>query len=171
MFGIINPGASVNPAMNMAGNLKSLTDSSPRVQAMQVVTNMAQSNSTAGKTWGSFMSLEGIKPEDRSYVAENLQYTRAFIASNPDLWKDGKLEMSTAKGEPKYPVDAAGAITVSNLAAQGGAAAAGSAPASSPSGSSPAAAATVSQASAARGLGASGALVALVAVAASLLAL
>jgi plastocyanin len=178
MFGVINPLSSDDPALQAgsaqtmnATMMGSASTMSAMAYAQSVMANGTSpaANSLAAK-WGASYSLADIPPAMHGAFVENVAFTRALIAMNPDLVQNGKLAMSTTGAPVMYPVDVAGAA---NAAANLAAAPAANAAAAAPSSSSAAAAATSSAAgkkNGARGLAAPAATV-VFALAVSLLAL
>jgi plastocyanin len=178
MFGIINPPSSADPSLMMAGSMQDIASSDPGVMAARAYTEGLNSTTDAAKSWGSYISLDGVKPENRAAYAANTYYMRALLSLNPGLvGTDGKINMDTSKGL-NWPQDVAAASNVAAAAAaapaDSSASSSGSAtgtPAASSAGSASASASSATKSNGARGLGVSGAVVAFVAVAASVLAL
>ncbi|KAK7693599.1 hypothetical protein QCA50_003168 [Cerrena zonata] len=166
MFGIINPpnaaGASTSVGMMMSSIMQNNTD----LSAMSSYTNSVAASVPGANTWGTNMDMAQMPSWSYKYMAENVLYARTFMAMNPDvITQDGNINMDTT-APLMFPTDLS---TVNNAAAGSPSSPAVSASASSASATASTTAAA--KTNGARSTAVSGGLLAIVALAASFLAL
>jgi len=176
MFGVLNMGTTSNSAKSAAGMMGSLLAASPELQAMDAMVQMQTANGTknvAAARWGGNTDMSQIPAWAQPFMAENIQYTRAVMAMNPDvITEDGKVDLSRAATPIMWPEDLASAMKTPSSpsdAANNAASAAPSASAAAASASSAAPSASTSSNGA--GALAPSALMALAAVAVTVFAL
>ncbi|KZT68962.1 hypothetical protein DAEQUDRAFT_745385 [Daedalea quercina L-15889] len=179
MFGVINPPSVDNNAnTSVASMMPAMMANSSTLSAMYAASNI--SSNPVAASWGDNMDMGAMPEWSQSLMAENVVYTRAFLAANPSvLSADGTVNLGAANGQFAVPQDISDALSSSSGSSSasasasgspsGTAAAAGIASASS-SGSSASATATGST-SGARANVASGALLGVAAIAVTFLAL
>jgi len=149
MFGIINPPNALNSPMSVSGMMSSLSANSSVTSACSGYTSQMTSNNAAAAKWGGSIDMSQLPEWSHQYVAQNVLYTRAFLASNTDVTKaDGTIDLSVGKTNPlMFPNDMAatmnndaGAPTSNSTGSSpAGASVSNSAPASSSASSTPAA--------------------------------
>jgi hypothetical protein len=165
MFGIINPPSAPAGAATSVGMMMSTwTSQNPDLAKMQTAVD-AMTINTPAYNWASNMDSASIPTEAQQSLVENIMYTRMFYAMNTGA------EQSAARpdGQPlSIPPDVSTLLTgtAANPAGASGAPA-GSVPAGTPTGTT-AAASTTPKANGAKGVMASSALIATVAVFSSL---
>jgi plastocyanin len=111
MFGIINPPNAYQQPSSASMMMPSLAGQYPSTQAgMSYATNVTASQPAAA-TWGDNIDLSGVPQWAQSYTAENILFTRAFAAMNPDTIKpDGSIDLSALGSNPAMlPSDVAAA--------------------------------------------------------------
>jgi plastocyanin len=168
MFGIINPPNANGASSSVSQMMPSMMSNDSSMSAMGSYMSSMTSNNTAAANWGSSMDMSAIPSWAQSYFAENVMYTRTFLAANPEtLNSDGSVSLSNLGSNPAMiPTDMSQALN--NAASSSSAAPAATSSAAAKSSATPAGAAKTSGA---RALGSSGALVGVVAVLATFLAL
>ena len=72
----------------------------------------ATSNNTGAAMWGSGLDMSSMANWTQSYMAENVAYTRSFLAMNPgSLSASGSVDMSSyGSGNLQWPNDVAAAV-------------------------------------------------------------
>ncbi|KAL5533303.1 hypothetical protein ACEPAF_5079 [Sanghuangporus sanghuang] len=170
MFGIINPPNADVAFSNssVAAMMPSIASNDSQVSAWASYTQNATEGSKAA-TWGNSIDMGSMPEWSYSVMAENVMYTRNFLAANPDVMKeDGSVDLGASSAPLVIPQDL-NAV----LAASGSSSAAGPSATSSATGSasSASASASPSAASGARGLTASFGLASVIAFGAALFAL
>jgi plastocyanin len=117
MFGIINPPNALNSPMSVSGMMPSLSANSSVTSACSGYTSNMTTNNVAASKWGGSIDMNQLPEWSHQYVAQNVLYTRAFLASNTDVMKgDGSIDLSVAKTNPlMFPNDMAN--TMNNAAA------------------------------------------------------
>ncbi|KAF7793024.1 hypothetical protein EIP86_004129 [Pleurotus ostreatoroseus] len=183
MFGVINPPAGfVGSPETVDAMMPSMVSNSSTLSAMMSYANSLNGSASA-MSWGGAVNMSAFPAWSQSYVMENVLYARALFAKNPDIMgADGKVDMSAGGNPIQFPQDLAAVISsnaaVSNDASSSSSSAsAASSTAASMSGSmsmSASSSGSAASATATNGAGhvaASGALLSVAAIVASLLAL
>ncbi|KAH9934771.1 uncharacterized protein B0H18DRAFT_869382 [Fomitopsis serialis] len=178
MFGVINPpNVENNAATSVASMMPAMMANSSTLSAMYAASNISSNPMAA--TWGDSMDMSTMPDWSQSLMAENVLYTRSFIAANPSIMAaDGTLNMGAANGQFMVPQDvsqlnsagSSSSAASSSSSPSGSAAAAGGAAASA-SGASSASPSATGSTSGARANVASGALLGVAAIAATFLSL
>ncbi|KAL5490478.1 hypothetical protein ACEPAI_5311 [Sanghuangporus weigelae] len=169
MFGIVNPPNADVAFSNssVAAMMPSIASNDSQVSAwMSYTQNMTEGSKAA--TWGNSIDMGSMPEWSYSVMAENVMYTRNFLAANPDVMKeDGSVDLGASSAPLMVPQDL-NAV----LAASGSASAAGPSATSAATGSagSASASASPSAANGARGLSASFGLASAIALGAALFA-
>lgn len=149
--------------------MANMATNSSDIAAMSAYTSKMTSSNAAAATWGSNMDMASMPGWSQSLMAENVLFTRNFLAANPDvITAEGKVDLGAANGNPlMIPQDITAALNAAAPASSSTAAgASGSAAASSA-----AAPSSSASKSGARGLSASGAFVGAAALLAAFVAL
>lgn len=83
---------------------------------------MTQNNSVAAR-WGGNIDVASLPPWSHPMVAENVMYTRSFLASNPETMKDdGSIDLGSSANTPlMIPQDVSVALSNANTGAGAGA--------------------------------------------------
>jgi hypothetical protein len=89
------------------------THQNPDVATYASITKKNAGNNTAAANWGGNMDLSQLPAWSHSLVAENVLFTRNFLASNPEVLKDdGSIDLSTSASTPlMIPQDVAAALS------------------------------------------------------------
>ncbi|KAH7916046.1 hypothetical protein BJ138DRAFT_996735 [Hygrophoropsis aurantiaca] len=139
MFGIINPPNAV-PGSNtsVASMMSGMASNSSNVSSMNSYTNNMTSNNTVASNWGGNIDMSGMPEWSYQYIAENVMYTRTFLAANPQtLNADGTVSLGNAGNTPMViPNDITSAAN-SGTPSSPGSSVPSAAPAASVSGNSP----------------------------------
>ncbi|KIM58699.1 hypothetical protein SCLCIDRAFT_1218389 [Scleroderma citrinum Foug A] len=108
MFGIINPpNAATGSNMSLASMMPAMAANSSSMAAMWQYTQMMTQNNTMAANWGGSIDMSGMPQWAQQYVAENVMYTRTFLAANPEtLNADGSVSLANAGNSPlQVPID------------------------------------------------------------------
>jgi plastocyanin len=138
MFGIINPPNAYMQPGSVAMMMPSLAEKYPSTGAAMSYTNNVTANETAAANWGMSMNMSGMPEWAESYAAENVLYTRSFLAMNPETLKsDGTVDFSSlGTSAVMLPIDVASMSSNNADGSYGSPAASSTSPAaSSPSSS------------------------------------
>ncbi|KAG6889315.1 hypothetical protein C0995_001971 [Termitomyces sp. Mi166 len=101
MFGIINPPNAFGAATSVSASMQSIGTSNPDVAAYASYTSNKTTNSLAASKWGGSIDLSALPVWAQAAAAENVLYTRNFLASNPEVLKeDGSVDLSSAAATP-----------------------------------------------------------------------
>jgi plastocyanin len=135
MFGIINPPSAYMQAGSASMMMPSLASQYPSTQAAMSYTSNVTSNQSSAASWGMNIDMSGMPSWSQQYTADNLLYTQAVMAMNPDMVSNGALDLSSMGSQPiMLPTDVAAALASNN--ANNSTSSYGSSASSSPSGSS-----------------------------------
>lgn len=168
MFGMINAPSTNSSGSSVSGMLPSMLSNSSTLTAMWAYQQNVSSGNSMADSWGSDIDMSSMPSWSQTYMAQNILYTRTFLAANPEVMNpDGTIDMSKAQSW-SIPNDLAHQLNAAS-AAQGTSTSA-STGASSTSGSSTAAA-SATHTSGAGSITAPRVAAALVAIAATLFAL
>jgi plastocyanin len=116
MFGIINPPNALGSAMSVSGMMQSLAANNSDVAAYATYTDMQTSSNPGAAKWGGNIDLSTLPEWSHSLVAENVLYTRNFLAANSEtLQSDGSVDLSAAGSTPlMIPQDLSAALAASS---------------------------------------------------------
>jgi len=149
MFGVINPASAFGTPTSFAGMTQSLAANDSDVSTYAAMTEQNTANNTNAATWGSNIDLSTLPTWSHSLVAENILFTRNFIASNPEVMtSSGGIDLSSSSTTPlMIPQDVAAALSSASPASNAGSSppavpSAATSPAAAPSSSPKAAAST-----------------------------
>jgi len=117
MFGIINPPSAMNAPTSVSGMMSSLTSNNADMSAYAAYTTKMTANAGQAAKWGGNIDMASLPDWSHQYVAENVLYTRNFLASNSEVLKnDGFMDLSTSGSTPlMIPQDIS--VALSNAAA------------------------------------------------------
>ncbi|KIJ69423.1 hypothetical protein HYDPIDRAFT_106031 [Hydnomerulius pinastri MD-312] len=138
MFGIINPpNAAMGSNTSLSGMMPAMVANSSSMATMWSYTQMMTQNNTMAGNWGGNIDMSGMPESAYQYVAENVMYTRTFLAANPEtLNADGSVSLSSAGSTPlMVPTDIT-SVTSNSTSSSGGASGSSTGAGSSGSGSS-----------------------------------
>jgi len=139
MFGIINPPSSAVAPTSVGSMMQSLIANNSDISAYASYTKTQTANNDQAARWGTNIDMGSMPEWSHQHVAENVLFTRNFLASNNEVLKaDGSIDLSGAGSTPlMIPQDISAALNNA-----GAAPSASSASASNSSSSSAAAAQT-----------------------------
>ncbi|KAG6854315.1 hypothetical protein C0991_008210 [Blastosporella zonata] len=101
MFGIINPPSAFGSATSISASMQSVGASNPDVAAYAAYTSQQTSNNLAASKWGSNIDLAALPDWAHAVAAENVLYTRNFLAANGEVLKDdGTIDLSASGSAP-----------------------------------------------------------------------
>jgi plastocyanin len=112
MFGIINPVASFGSPSSLGGMLPQLSANNSDVSAYVAHSNKATEGHEQASKWGSSIDIGALPEWAHQYAAENVLYTRNFLAANGETLKeDGSVDLSAAETTPMMiPQDIAASL-------------------------------------------------------------
>ena len=172
MWGAINPPMAISSEVSVNAMMPSMVSNDSSLSAMWAYMNSVNqqyNGSAQAMNWGSGYNVSAIPEWAQSAMMDNIMYTRAFLAMNPDiLTADGHIDMASSHASIQFPSDINSAL---NNDASGSAVSSSAAPSSTASSSSAAPSATQTQKNGARTNAVSGALVGAAAIFVSFLAL
>jgi plastocyanin len=111
MFGIINPPNAFGQPSCASSMMPSLASQYPSTKAaMTYAMNVSASQPAAG-AWGGSIDMSKMPSWAQSYTAENIAYTRSFLAMNPEtISQSGAVDLSPlANNAIMIPTDVAAA--------------------------------------------------------------
>jgi plastocyanin len=116
MFGIINPPNALGSPMSVSGMMQSIAANNSDVAAYATYTDMQTSSNSGAAKWGGNIDLSTLPEWSHSLVAENVLYTRNFLAANPEtLQSDGSVDLSAAGSTPlMIPQDLSAALAANS---------------------------------------------------------
>jgi len=116
MFGIINPPSAYMQSGSASMMMPNLASMYPSTQAAMSYTANVTSNQSSAASWGMNIDMSGMPDWSQQYTADNVLYTQAVMAMNPEMVSaDGTLDLSTMGSSPiMLPTDVAAALTSSN---------------------------------------------------------
>lgn len=100
MFGIINPPSALGSATSVSGMMQSLSANSSDVVAFAADSSKQTANNLAASKWGGNIDMAALPEWSHQYVAENVLYTRNFLAANAEVLKDGAVDLGAAGTTP-----------------------------------------------------------------------
>jgi plastocyanin len=140
MFGVINPPNAFMQPGSASMMMPSLSSQYPSTQAAMSYTSNLTASQPSAASWGMNMDMSSMPAWSQQYAADNILYTQAVMAMNPDMMgSDGSLDFSKMGNNPlMLPIDIAAAANNagnSSTSSYGSPASSSSAPgaASSPS--------------------------------------
>jgi hypothetical protein len=121
MFGIINPAVSAGAATSVGAMIPQLSANNSDVSAFSAYTSNVTAGNDQASRWGSNIDMSVLPEWAQPLVAENVMYTRSFLAANSEtLMEDGSVDLSSASTTPlSIPQDISAPL---NNAGAGGAA-------------------------------------------------
>ncbi|KAH8117467.1 hypothetical protein DFH11DRAFT_1851863 [Phellopilus nigrolimitatus] len=177
MFGIINPPSALAANTSVASMMPALASNSSDVAAMAMMTQNMTQGSQGAAAWGGSIDMASMPAWSYNMVAENVMYSRSFLAANPDvLQSDGSVNLGASSAPLMIPQDLSAMLAASSASPSSAASPTAGNPSGAAStaaenaGSSPSASASTST-SGARGLVASSVLASIVALVAAAFAL
>ncbi|KAF8845003.1 hypothetical protein BDN67DRAFT_893761 [Paxillus ammoniavirescens] len=136
MFGIINPpNAAMGSNTSLSGMMPAMVANSSGMASMWSYTQMVTQNSTMAGSWGGNIDMSGMPQWAYQPVAENVMYTRTFLAANPEVFNaDGSVNLSSASSTPlMVPADITSLASNNTSSSGGSSSGTGSSPGASPS--------------------------------------
>jgi hypothetical protein len=113
MFGIINPVALPGAQTSVSNMMSTLISNNSDLAAYATYTSQQTAGNPAAAQWGQNIDMSSIPESAQADLAENIMYTRVFLAANPEvLNEDGRVDLGTAKDIPlSIPQDLAAALS------------------------------------------------------------
>jgi len=144
MFGIINPVASFGAPTSFGGIIPELSANNSDVSAHVAHSKKETEGHEQAAKWGSNIDIGALPEWAHSYAAENVLYTRNFLAANEETLKeDGSVDLSSASTNPMMiPQDIAASLNNAGAGDAAGSASASTSDAAAQPTDSSAAAAT-----------------------------
>jgi len=148
MFGIINPPNALGAPTSVSNMMPSIAANSSDVMGYSAIVAKATTGNDLAATWGSSIDMSSLPDWSHEFIAENVLYTRNFLAQNKEvLQSDGSINLGAAGSTPlMIPMDLAAALANASPASTGTSASTTPAPAAaaanSPSSASTTAATT-----------------------------
>lgn len=100
MFGIINPPNAFQAPSSVSQMIPSLAADNSNIMAYASYTEAQTGKTSAGK-WGNNIDMGSLPDWSHEYIAENVMYTRNFLAANAEvLGDDGFVDLSAAGTTP-----------------------------------------------------------------------
>jgi len=101
MFGVINPAASFGSPTSFGGMLPQLAANNSHVSAFAAESKKACEGNERASRWGSNIDMAALPDWAKPLAAENVLYTRNFLAANGETLKeDGSIDLSAAATTP-----------------------------------------------------------------------
>jgi hypothetical protein len=115
MFGIINPTTNFAAATSVSGMMQSLASNSSVIETYAAYTRKQTEGNKVAANWGGNIDLSSFPDWSHEFVAENVLFTRNFLASNPETIKeDGSIDLGSADTTPlSIPQDITAALATS----------------------------------------------------------
>ncbi|KAF8077987.1 hypothetical protein FPV67DRAFT_1404851, partial [Lyophyllum atratum] len=112
MFGIINPPNAFGSASSVSRMMQPLGASNPDIAAYASYTTKQTGTNLLASKWGGNIDLSAIPEWAQADTAENVLYTRNFLAANAEVLKeDGSIDLSNAGATPlMIPQDVSAAL-------------------------------------------------------------
>ncbi|KAI5123290.1 hypothetical protein M0805_009311 [Coniferiporia weirii] len=170
MFGIINPPSALTASTSVMSMMPSIANNNSDIAALAAYTQNLTSSSPVASTWGGSIDMANMPAWSYDVVAENVMYSRSFIAANPDIVQsDGSINLGASSAPLMIPQDLSNVLASSSSASSSPSSTGASSGSSTDS--STVSAASVTPTSGASGLTASMALSGVVALVATFYAL
>jgi len=135
MFGMINANTTTSGSSSAANMLPQMMMNSSVLSAMYAYQQNVSNGNTMADNWGSNIDMSGMPSWSQEYVAQNIMYSRTFLAANPEVMQaDGTINLSKAQ-TIAIPKDLAAQLSAAS-AAQGASSSSG-APSSTAASTSP----------------------------------
>jgi hypothetical protein len=143
MFGIINPPNALASPTSVSGMMQSLAANSSEISAYASLTASQTATNPGAAKWGGNIDMASMPAWSLPYIAENVMYTRSFLAANAEVLKDdGSIDLSGSESTPlMIPQDLSAALSSASTASSASPSAAGTAAGSPAASASPAVAA------------------------------
>jgi hypothetical protein len=115
MFGIVNPTTNFAAATSVSGMMQSIAANSSVVETYAAYTRKQTEGNKVAANWGGNIDLNAFPDWSHEFVAENVLFTRNFLAANPETIKeDGSIDLASADSTPlSIPQDITAALATS----------------------------------------------------------
>jgi hypothetical protein len=106
MFGIINPPNAFQAPSSVSRMIPTLAANNSDIMAYASYSEAQTGKTSAGK-WGNNIDMATLPEWSHQYVAENVMYTRNFLAANAEVLRDdGSVDLGAAGTTPlMIPLD------------------------------------------------------------------
>jgi len=113
MFGIINPPNALGSPTSVAGMMSSMSANNSDMSAYVSYTAKMTANNTKAGSWGANLDMASLPTWSHQHVAENVLFTRNFLAANPEVMQsNGFIDLSAAGTTPlMIPQDISAALS------------------------------------------------------------
>jgi plastocyanin len=100
MFGIINPRSDQNAPTSASLLMSDLKAENTDLKAYAAVVDKSTVNNEFARNWGSNILIGDMPDWAKPLAAENILFTRSVLAANPDVSKDGTIDLSVLDKNP-----------------------------------------------------------------------
>jgi len=134
MFGIINPSSNFGSGTSVSLMMSQWASSNPDLMAYSAITSNLTQDNVAASRWGGNIDVANLPDWSQPLVAENVLYTRSFLAANPDTMNtDGSIDLGKSAGTPlMIPQDISVALSNANMNSSAGASSSAAPPSVAP---------------------------------------
>lgn len=118
MFGIINPPVEAGAPTTTSFMMQDLQKANPDLKAYAAVVDKNTEGNDFARSWGGDIAIGKLPQWAHELAAANIMYTRSVLAANPDIVKDGSIDMGSISSTPMMiPNDVS--VELANAAASG----------------------------------------------------
>ncbi|CAA7271737.1 unnamed protein product [Cyclocybe aegerita] len=101
MFGIINAPNAFQAPTSVGSMMSTLAANNSNIAAYAAYTAKETTGNPAAARWGANIDMSSVPDWAYETLAENVMYTRTFLAANPEVLKeDGSVDLSAAGSTP-----------------------------------------------------------------------
>jgi len=105
MFGIINPSSAQDAPTSASLLMSDLKANNADLKTYATVVDKNTVNNEFARNWGGNINIGALPGWAQSLAAENILYTRSVLAANPDVVKDGQIDLSALSTNPMMVPD------------------------------------------------------------------
>lgn len=114
MFGIVNPTTNFAAATSVSGMMQSLAANNSVIDTYAAYTRKQTEGNQFAANWGGNIDMASLPNWAHELVAENVLFTRNFLAANPETVTEGRIDLSSAASTPlAVPQDITAALATS----------------------------------------------------------
>lgn len=100
MFGIINPPSNSGAPTSAGSILADLKSSNADLSAYAAVVDKNTEGNSFARNWGSSLEIGALPTWAQSLAAENIYYTRSVLAANPEIVREGSIDLGSVSNTP-----------------------------------------------------------------------
>lgn len=100
MFGIINPPNAMGAPSSVSGMMQSWASNNSDIAAMAAYSTKQTEGNDKASNWGGSIDVKSLPDWSHTYVAENVMYTRNFLAANSEVLKDDGVDLGAVGSNP-----------------------------------------------------------------------